>query len=664
MPRKKSNSDKKLVSDRDRTLSHRLRAFRQYNDRKIDFTVENLPERDGAVFTLITFLIHTNEPYLPGYVSGAPFGVDNYLPPKNLEEKYRLLFPDHPFPRGFKFGHRATPTGIITIAAIGSPGSVAQSVKSDIDVWVVTGSLKPDRRRILNHKLDMIKRWADSRLHGEIHFFPMTVAQARKNDFGRVEDESAGSAMGMLLKEEFYRTMTLMGGRVPLWWLADAGASVRDYRILSEELEKSLIINPQEIVDLGLVLLPGPDEYFGAALWQINKTVDSPFKSVLKMGLLELYLIRQSEPLADSLKKLVWSQEEQSPELLDPYLLMVDRIGGYLRRTNRAHDLDLLRACLYLKTKLTIRLKDHKATLLTGRKRTMVQTMERWGWSQRQASELNEYQRWSVAKKMAFAEKMNKFVLATYGNLARALNEARSRATLISDEDLTVLGRRLYGLYGAKQNKIPLLPNFFDEPLTLSDVTLYPAGPTGESGSLVWEVYAGALDRKAIVDGDAKAILLKRAVGLGTALAWLVINELYASHTYLHLAAPPPGTPLPASLPDIQAALGRLVDFFAPPRRHSPPRTDLLRDRRAMRLFLMIIEYSEKISYPATVLTATSWGEVFGYQLGQAAALDRFFDAQTAGIKTGFFVVDLPHLDNVREALEKRSRELALWGDV
>ncbi|WP_241575855.1 class I adenylate cyclase, partial [Rosenbergiella nectarea] len=46
---------------------------------------------------------------------------------------------------------------------------------------------------------------------------------------------------------------------------------------------------PNEWIDLGGLGTLSAEEYFGASLWQLYKSIDSPYKAVLKTVLLEAY---------------------------------------------------------------------------------------------------------------------------------------------------------------------------------------------------------------------------------------------------------------------------------------------------------------------------------------------------------------------------------------
>lgn len=56
------------------------------------------------------------------------------------------------------------------------------------------------------------------------------------------------------------------------------------------------VLTPNEWLDLGGLSSLSAEEYFGASLWQLYKSIDSPYKAVLKTLLLEAYSTGIPEP--------------------------------------------------------------------------------------------------------------------------------------------------------------------------------------------------------------------------------------------------------------------------------------------------------------------------------------------------------------------------------
>ncbi len=637
--------------DRDRILNHRLRTFKAFNARKLSFIAENLPPRERDLFTLIPLLLHINTPDFPGHTPAAPTGLHLYYPPDDLTAAVNRLLPDTRVPPELRFGRHHRDAAIVSLAVIGSPGSVAQSRRSDFDYWVIHQDLTDARLLLLEEKLHLIEDWAARQHRTEVHFFVLSVDQVVKNDFGPTEGESAGSAMAMLLKEEFYRTMTLVSGKVPVWWLAAPSCSAEHYQEVVALAAQSQLMDPDQLVDLGYLGQPGPEEYLGGGLWHINKTIGSPFKSVLKLAVLEVYLLDQPEMLADTLKRRLWSRHSDQALLLDPYLLMIDRAGQYLEAAGRTGDIELLQACLYLKTGLKITLQDRKNRSLSGRKRHLVQTLERWGWSQHRTGQYNDYGQWSFQQRIQFNERLNRFLLSTYDKLTRSHDRSAPTGPGINSDDLTVLGRRLFRFYEQRENKVQVLPNFLEEPLHIPDLTLFAAGHTPGHQEVAWEIYAGAWDRSQIRADEADKSLLKRTGGLAAALAYLVANELYAPWTSLHLAQPEPMIHVPITMPDIQAALHKLNEFMPPVRLNPPGREDLLADERPVRTFLLGLDALEKPARTVSLISLTSWGQTLVETVDYQTALDAFVTDRRRGVPIDYYLPEHPSLESLAYGL-------------
>ena len=92
---------------------------------------------------------------------------------------------------------------IESLSIMGSAGSIAQTEGSDLDYWVtIRDDLPQSKRNVLQKKLTQIEKWCWNTLGAEVHFFVSTPTAIRNNDYGSVDKESCGTALGKLLKEE------------------------------------------------------------------------------------------------------------------------------------------------------------------------------------------------------------------------------------------------------------------------------------------------------------------------------------------------------------------------------------------------------------------------------------------------------------------------------
>ncbi|NMT17733.1 adenylate cyclase, partial [Vibrio parahaemolyticus] len=110
-------------------------------------------------------------------------------------------------------------------------------------------------------------------------------------------------------------------------------------------------IDCSEWIDFGKLNCIPAEEYFGSNLWQLYKSIDSPYKSVLKAILLEAYSWEypHTQLLSIDTKRRFFAHE---PDLygMDAYYLMLEKVTRYLERIQDDTRLDLVRRCFYLKT--------------------------------------------------------------------------------------------------------------------------------------------------------------------------------------------------------------------------------------------------------------------------------------------------------------------------
>nr|WP_241973786.1 class I adenylate cyclase [Yersinia enterocolitica] len=93
------------------------------------------------------------------------------------------------------------------------------------------------------------------------------------------------------------------------------------------------VLTPNEWLDLGGLSTLSAEEYFGASLWQLYKSIDSPYKAVLKTVLLEAYSWEypNSQLLAMEIKQRLHAGEIVAFGL-DAYCMMLDRVTRYLTK--------------------------------------------------------------------------------------------------------------------------------------------------------------------------------------------------------------------------------------------------------------------------------------------------------------------------------------------
>ncbi len=490
------------------------RRFMAINQDRLRRVRESLEQRQQVFLQLLPLLFHINHPMLPGYLSNkTPCGISDYAPGKRCIQAARKLA------RSFSYQRRAQRRySIHALYMMGSTGTIAYSRASDFDIWICHRPGLPERDiAALREKADAIQGWAES-LGLEVHFFLMDDVSFREQEHQQLSNENAGSSQHHLLLDEFYRTGLLIAGRFPVWWLVPP-----EYESRYDEYVDKLIVNrfikSGDIVDFGgLAELPS-EEFFGATLWQLYKAVDSPYKSILKILLMEAYANQYPEIdlLAMRFKKLVHQADVQLDHL-DPYVMMCNTVEEYLFSRREMERLDLARRCFYFKVNEAMSKPDSGRTD-SWRREAIRELVESWGWGQAKLSELDQRRRWKIKRVLDERRLLVDELTRSYRALSRFGRDNDSQGVAINADDLNLLGRKLYVAFERKAGKIELINPGVSDDLSEERLSLHYISEQGQHG---WALYRGTVLEREAPEHEP----LKRSAGLLELLAWCHFNGL------------------------------------------------------------------------------------------------------------------------------------------
>ena len=536
-------------------LTDNLRAFKAYNRGRIEKAFQIVPLKSTLAIQLVPLLLHYNLPGIPGFVEceGECGGIALFELTEDIRVTARRNIGDFRAIELAMKKRRPKAPMIESLLLMGSVGTVMQTDMSDYDYWVVINESELDAKKLdlLKRKLLLIEEWA-AKKGAELHFFPTDVNRVRINDFGSSSSESVGSAQRGLLKEEFYRTMLHVSGKYPAWWLTGVNAGVKQYRVTLKALSQSRDPGPDRFIDLGNVSTIPMDEYFGAALWQITKATDYPFKSMLKMALLESFINADGEALllCEELKKNVLSQNPP-PYSHDPYLLMTDRLMSYYKGKKRDDVVDLIRRCFYITIKVKLGNIVAGRTKLTYKEEAMLHFTQEWKWNNVKIAELDKYSDWDFEQVKGLGKELNSFLMEAYKSFTSG-----HKSSGISQKDFTILGRKILAHNYPKPGKIMSVRRAIDDALRQQSCTFMPKVQYRKKTR--WTVYRGNVTSEVARKYPIKYAELRESKSLVELVAWLVVNRMVDSGTFFHLIP----NPLPVSLKEIQQLAGQIEEFL------------------------------------------------------------------------------------------------------
>ncbi|MFA5626533.1 MAG: class I adenylate cyclase [Thiohalomonadaceae bacterium] len=499
-----------------RAVRHR---FMKLNQARLERVREALRGRRCNVLEVLPLLFHINHAMFPGFVSKeTPAGIIDYSPARHeLEAGKRLA-------RSFEYKTlRQRHFPILALYLIGSPGSIGYADDSDFDIWLCHDhNLSATELAYLQQKANAVETWAAS-LDMEVHFYLVNVERFRSGEVLPLSNNSSGSAQYNLLLEEFYRTSILLAGQAPLWWVVPP-AHESDYDDYVQNLKQKRFPHARGLLDLGGLSFIPAEEFLGAALWHLYKSIDSPYKAVLKLLLIESYAYDYPHFDLNSLrfKQAIYRGDDQV-DRLDPYLMMMQKIEEYLQRKNDHARLRFARRAFYFKTNERLNETPNNTSWQHDLLRSVF---KQWGWQPLDVEQMNRRDKWKVAR-VAEEQRLVFEILSVSYRFLSDFVRAHAGLSLISQRDLTVLGRKLYAAFERKAGKIELLNRGINANLHESSVTIVELLDEHQQGG--WQLYQGALSKEEM----RQSVPLKRARTLIELVAWAYFNGIVDRHSVL-----------------------------------------------------------------------------------------------------------------------------------
>jgi adenylate cyclase class 1 len=614
-------------------IDKQRKSFDAYNIHRVLFANNNFSSGEHDFFNAVPVLLHHDfvVPDILEYTPPAPTGIHDFTPAPMQMASLKSLFP------GEEVAGSDKGPSIHSLALVGSIGTVAQTEESDFDyvVFVSNEELGEANLASLRVKLDAIESWAMRTIGREVHFFISDKDEFRDNRFGETDRENVGSALGKLFKDEFYRTAVFIAGKRPLWWLIPTGFpedSIEEFIKYAARKDSGLW---DKYLDLGHVLTASEEEFFGGALWQMNKALHSPFKSLLKMGLLESYLLNpESGLLCEELKKRLMESEKIIVDI-DPYIMMLNRITDYYLKHGMEKEAQFLRAAFLQKSGITIEkaeeLQSGEGVDLSEKEKYITSLLKEWSWSSYELEEFNRLLTGESKNRYQSLGEMNRFFLDAYKRLDDKIKESGRGEASISGDDMAVLGRKLFVYFDRRSDKerrldkdrkgdmgrrasmrrgekVPYIypGNAPDEPLKECSLSVGKA----DDGSRAWMLY------DFIFPGATSDVMrnfrppIMYFLSLSQLLGWMIINGIWQPGSKVYFDSAMSGY----QARDVNELLVKLYNFFVKDKSYRPQREDYISANERIVMAFVIPNFGLKDSpglvERADILMLNSWGEL------------------------------------------------------
>ena len=560
-------------------------------------------ENEKQVFLrILPYLLHTDLFEQKFGLQGIPAcEVWGHAPDLTALELVRQYFPDY-LP-----SDKRPEIRIMAVYAMGSLGSVAQTEKSDADCWVCyDGDVGMDAETGLKRKLDALGVWAESEFGLETHFFPMRMEDVRDNHFSSGDDEeSSGSAQALLLKEEFYRTALRLAGKHIAWWVTPPGADDKTYDACMQAARRYPVTGQPRLEDFGHLAPVPPNEYFGGALWQMVKAVHSPFKSVLKLGLLETYAEAGGDhlPLCDRIKRDIF-MNRRGVRRIDPYGALFSTLHAHHARRGDKEAAKLLTDAFRFKADLC-NIPFFMNLPARREDASLIRALFGRGYVEPERV-CNSRVAMTFGKSLTMGASVRRCMVDTYQRIQEGIRGDGEVQSQINSEDLTRMGRRIAANFSQRPHKVMRVP-FMDERMDEFAILHFSADKS-PGKKAVWQVRGGS---RAQANRSVESMeVLHRSGDPVLLLAWLLANRIV--HPKSHLQGD--RTMAPISVADLQRLMPIMRDFFPFDETFERDINDGLRSERVLRaLFICNLTVAPDIQRveQASVIYTTNWGEMF-----------------------------------------------------
>lgn len=435
------------------TLQNNKKRYLDYNNFRKKILLTNSPKDGPVIIYMLPWLLSINRPAVPGFIKELKepfhvFNIENNAEILRRESNFKKLFGIKDEKSLIRYSLQSPQ--IQGIYTIGSAGTLSQTYRSDCDIWVCVNKTDFNGKSLqyLNEKINFIKGWLDAELKIPVYFFLSDVGDIKQCNFGNLDFEGSGSAQKNVLKEEFYRTTILIEGKLPFWWVCFDGDKPVNYdQSYTQNAESDM--GDRDFIDMGNLEGVNQNEYFGASLWQFNKSLTHPLKSIIKMLQLKMFLeAPKEELLCHKFRQLVLEGKDMAA-FPDPSLFAMNAVLDYYSQHTKEEYFEFIKKFFYLRFDMKLLSKTQ-----TMKEEIAGDVFKKYKIDRKDIYLLNEFESWKLQEKINFGELLFEFLIYIYKDIVR-IQKGKSRE--IAPQDLTIIGRKLSSSLEVKDYKVPLL---------------------------------------------------------------------------------------------------------------------------------------------------------------------------------------------------------------
>ncbi|MCP4024261.1 MAG: adenylate cyclase, partial [Desulfobacteraceae bacterium] len=236
------------------------------------------------------------------------------------------------------------------------------------------------------------------------------------------------------------------------------------------------------------------------------------------------------------------------------------------------------------------------------RKILLQKCIKKWNWDKERIYEIGGFKEWQYHNIVRLSATIEKYMIKKYKKVSKTFDRNFHERAMISAEDRTVLGRKVW-------------IEFSKQPGKIGKVLLVSRGDRHFQGlNLKYELKQGKTPQWYLINKSSKQIYSEEALYVASTIeeigAWMINNSLYTEHTLINLIP----NPTYVTYDDIKKLYKAMYDFFHSDLKENVSFKELLVKDKIVSLFISINLYASKnlknvMEYSAIYMN--SWGEMF-----------------------------------------------------
>ncbi len=486
------------------------------------------------LFEIIPVLLHYNHPFLPGYIPGnTPHGICNF----HLST-YQQDYLDRISNVGnCNIESYIESPAILSLYCMGSTSSVGQTINSDLDVWVCYSHLMDSENIIkLEQKCGVVSNMAQNQ-NFEVNFFLVPDDKFRCANTSSIDSENCGSALHLLLLEEFYRSSLWLAGKKLVWYLVPDEFDIDNatYDNFVKKLFVEGIVQSEEWFDLGSVNDIPVQEFLGSAMWLLYKGVDSPFKAAIKILLMEAYAddYPKIRMVASDIRDKMQHSEHYDISM-DSYYSVYERIIKYLKNIDSRQRMKMIQCCFLLKVVNGMDLND-ASVFMQWRINFVNDFIRKNDITRAELDKLLKQKDWKISLVVDVYRRVVDLMMESSARLRNFSNRIQKQGSPIDITDFQILSQKLSSAFEYKKDKIQKVNLNISPAVDEKEITLVYV-PEHRLNRCGWYLYTSSIFPRVII--SKKCVYFNR--NIVNVLMWAIVNGVLTKKTKVFVSKSAP----------------------------------------------------------------------------------------------------------------------------